>query len=224
MYASFNPIQRFESLNYEDFDPLVDVEITVEIQAIRSLEKSDLKFFPLDKIDLTSDPDFYVKVFINDVGYTSPVWENQKYVYDPQWSATLNVPDEIEFVNVTIQLWDENSGEDKLCDISDNSEDEGLYDAELEYSIKSGHWTGDDYLDPNLYFLGADPSGYGRLNGCDDNSINQNNRDCELWFDIYQNDFDNDGITYWTEVNVYGTDPEVDNTGEDADNDGVPIE
>ena len=75
-----------------------------------------------------------------------------------------------------------------------------------------------------MYFGSSDPSGYGRANGCDDNSIYQNDKDCEIWFDITQNDYDGDGIPYWTEVNVYGTNPEYDNTGEDADNDGVPIE
>ena len=33
-----------------------------------------------------------------------------------------------------------------------------------------------------------------------------------------------DNIPYWTEVNAFKTDPTVDNTGEDFDNDGVPIE
>jgi|GEM_PF-6176274 len=35
--------------------------------------------------------------------------------------------------------------------------------------------------------------------------------DCELWFDITQNDGDGDGLTWWEEVNVYGTDPTVRN-------------
>jgi hypothetical protein len=48
--------------------------------------------------------------------------------------------------------------------------------------------------------------------------------DCELWFNVYQNDFDGDSIPYWIEVNEYGTDPEIDNTGDDDDNDDIPIE
>ena len=32
----------------------------------------------------------------------------------------------------------------------------------------------------------------------------------EVWFNVYQADFDHDGIPYWTEVNVLGTDPTVD--------------
>ena len=207
----------------DDIDPLVDLSITVEIKQIRSLEKTDLGFMPIDKIDIFSDPDFYVKVIINNEEFTSPVWENMKYVYDPQWSATLNVPDEIESVNITIQLWDSNLQGDKLCDISDNYQNfDDSYDVDLSYNLKTGHWTGDDWLNP--FWGGIDPSGYGRLNGCDDHSYYQNNRDCELWFDIYQNDFDGDGIPYWTEINAFNTDPTEDNTGNDTDNDGLPIE
>jgi len=207
----------------DDIDPLVDLSITVEIKQIRSLEKTDLDIFPIDKIDLFSDPDFYVKVIINDEEFTSPVWENMKYIYDPQWSATLDVPDDKEFVNITIQLWDSNPQRDRLCDLSDNYQNfDDAYDIDLSYNLKTGHWSGDDWL--NSFWGSIDPSGYGRLNGCDDNSYYQNNRDCELWFDIYQNDFDGDGIPYWTEVNAFNTDPTVDNTGDDADKDGVPIE
>jgi len=208
--------------NLASFDE--DIEVTVEIQKIRSLEKFDNHIPAIEKIDLLTDPDFYVKVFINDVEFTSPIWKNTKYVYEPDWSATLNVPDEEEFVDIKIQLWDWNLGIDKLCDIS-SIYDEGYkdsFDVELMYSIKTGHWFGDDYID--FEQINADPSGYGRLNGCDDGSFYQRERDCELWFDIYQTDSDGDGIPSWTEVNVYNTDPEIDNTGEDFDNDGCPIE
>jgi|GEM_PF-6238360 len=48
--------------------------------------------------------------------------------------------------------------------------------------------------------------------------------DCELWFDITQNDGDGDGLTWWQEVRerapgepAYGTDP----TDPDTDNDGM---
>jgi hypothetical protein len=207
-----------------DFDPLVDVTVTVEIQKIRSLEKFDTQIPTIEKIDWFSDPDFYVKVFINDEEFTSPIWRNTKYVYDPQWSATLSVPDDEEFVDIKIQLWDWNIGRDKLCDISSVYDDgyKDSFDVEIMYSIKTGHWFGDDFI--GFEPIDADPSGYGRLNGCDDGSVYQRERDCELWFDIYQTDPDGDGIPYWAEVNVYNTDPEVNNTGEDFDNDGCPIE
>ncbi len=208
----------------EDFDPLVDLRVTVTITQIRTLEAPALTVGQIDKIDLLSDPDFYVKVFINDEKFMSPewpTWKDAKYVYDPQWSATANVPDDVEWVNITIQLWDAGSLEDRLCDISDNWGDTTeKYDASLIYNIKTGHWDTDDWLD--MYSL--DPSGYGRLNGCDDNSYEENRRDCELWFDITQTDFDHDGIPYWTETEIFHTDPTVDDRGRDDDGDGVPIE
>ena len=213
--VSANPTEyekSFELLSGEDFDPLVDIEVTVEIQAIRSLQKFD---FPnpktLEVIDWLSDPDFFVKVFINDQEFISDIWHNTKYIYNPDFSPTLNVNDDEEFVDIKIQLYDWNPYGNRLCDLSANGRD-----VELTYSLKTGHWTGEDEI--------ADSSGYGRLNGCADGSIYRRQRDCELWFNIYQNDYDGDGIPYWTEVNVYGTDPELDNTGEDADNDDVPIE
>jgi hypothetical protein len=192
-----------------DLDPLVDVEVTVEIQKIRAFDKYDQQVRSREYIDLNGDPDLYIEIIINDQEFRSDIWHDTKYIYDTQFSATLDVPDDEEFVTVEIQLWDWNSDGDVLCDIGDENDD-----VKLTYSIKTGHWTGDDHLE--------DPSGYGRLNGCDDGSIYKQERDCELWFDIYQNDFDDDGIPYWTEVNTYGTDPEVENSG-DPDEDGIPV-
>ena len=209
--------------NNEDIDPLVDLSVTVEIKKIRTLEKNDHGLKPIDKIDLFSDPDFYVKIYINNVEFISPIWHNTKYVENPEWSATLNVPDDEEYVNITIQLWDSSAGKDRICDLSENYGNFiENYEVDLFYNIKTGHWDGDDWLIP--FWGGPDKSGYGRLNGCDDNSHYQNNRDCELYFDIYQNDYDNDGIPYWTEVNIFNTDPTINNIGEDFDEDGIPIE
>ncbi|HWR27409.1 MAG TPA: hypothetical protein VN377_03105, partial [Candidatus Thermoplasmatota archaeon] len=195
-----------------DIDPLVDLEVTVTIKEIRAL----------DKIDDIGKADFFVIVYINDVKFKSKIWFNQNYIDEP-WSATLNVPDEEENVSIKIQLWDWNLGLSRICDLSDNS---ALllsnYDIDLVYNLKTAHWTGDDYNYP--YMSWADPSGYGRLNGCDDNSIYQEERDCLVLFDITQNDFDMDNIPYWTEVNRYHTDPQVNDMGRDDDGDGVPIE
>jgi hypothetical protein len=223
--SSFSAIKDRKSATYtmDDLDPLVDLAVTVEITQIRTLEQMDLGHHPISKIDRLSDPDFYVKVFINNQEFTSPTWYNTKYVYNPNWSATADVPDDVELVNITIQLWDASPTGDRLCDISDNSGNgEAAYDITLQYDLKTGHWDGDDWL-PG-FWGGPDPSGYGRLNGCDDNSQYQNDRDCEMLFNIHQNDFDHDNIPYWTEVNVFKTDPTVGNTGEDFDHDGVPIE
>ncbi|MCX6671706.1 MAG: hypothetical protein NTX92_07285 [Euryarchaeota archaeon] len=88
---------------HTDFDPLVDISVTVEIKMIRFLAINELQTFP--KNEGNSSPNFYVKVFINEVGFTSDVWNNTKYISDPHWNATLNVPDDVENVTITIQLW-----------------------------------------------------------------------------------------------------------------------
>jgi hypothetical protein len=192
----------------EDFDPLDEhVYVTVTVNEIRALKT----------IESLSDPSFYLKVTINDKEFTSDVWENMKYLDDLNWSASYEVPKDNEFVNVTIALWHKGSSEDILCDISPGEGDvASARRAELTYSIAAGIWWGDDSL--------GDPSGYGRLSGIDDGSIYEEDKDCELWFAISQTDFDSDGFPYWLEVNMYGTDPQVNNRGEDIDDDGVPIE
>jgi hypothetical protein len=219
-------------LTINDFDPLVDIEVTVKIDTIRYLEdetsdstqaisnaRNRFKLFleyirwQLHKNDISDEkPSMYVKVFINDVEFTSPVYSNTYYVYDANFTATLNVPDDVEFVDITIQLWQQRDEGDRLLDISPN---EGKYEANMIYSIATGHWTGDDYL--------GDPSGYGRLNGCDDGSVYKNEGDCEIWFDIFQNTYDGSGIPYWMQVYVYGIDPMENNTGIDYNGNGIPL-
>lgn len=205
-----NPGSNYNSL---DLDPLINLKVTVNIREIRAL----------DDIDLFGDPDFYVVVYINGIKQVSPTWHNKRYIQDDWSTQPIDVPEEKEDVNIKIQLWDKNIFFDKKCDINSNINTSLLNkkDIDIVYNLKTGHWRGDDYNYPDVLF---DVSGYGRANGCDDNSMYQNERDCELWFDITQNDYDNDGIPFWVEKYVFNTDPEVDNRGWDNDSDGVPIE
>lgn len=212
-----NPIKPSSS----DIDPLVDLEVTFTVKEIRALDEIDSPGNWIWK-----EPDFYVKVFINGKEYKSEVWHDQKYV-KPDWSVKHNVDDYEENVSIKIQVFDWNRGKDKICDISyiTSKTPEGP-ELELTYNLKTGHWYGDDFIYP--HFTNFDKSGYGRANGCDDNSIYDKENDVELFFDITQNDFDGDGIPYWTEVNIFnGTDqcdPEVDDSGRDDDSDLIPIE
>jgi len=191
----------------DDFDPLVDISISIDILAIRAL----------DKIDLFSDPDFFIKIYINNEEFVSQIWHDTSYLYNC-WNITKNVSDDVEIVDIKIELWDWDNLRPKRCDISGdkNSLDEG-FTVDLQYNLRTGLWYGDDY---NV----GDPSGYGRLCGTDDGSIKKDENDCEFYFNIYQNDYDNDGLPYWIETNVYKTDPKKSNLGEDKDNDSVPIE
>lgn len=181
-----------------DYDPLVDIEVSIEIISIRGFVETDD----------TNDPDFSIILVINDEYFFSPIWEDSRYLYNINWTVSKNVPDDVAEVNIRIQLFDKNS----YCDIGRSPNDNPI---ELIYDIRTGHWTGDDYI--------CDPSGYGRLNGCDDGSYYVNEKDCEIWFYIYQNDYDNDGIPTWAEINLYGSDPYVDNSEDDTDNDNVPF-
>jgi len=76
--------QTVEVNLFDDYDPLVDISVTLEIKKIRSLEKRDTQIPTIEKIDDFGNPDFYVKVFINDEEFVSPIWHDTKYVYDPQ--------------------------------------------------------------------------------------------------------------------------------------------
>lgn len=116
-------ISADNSCNNSDFDPLIDIKVTVEIKGIRFLEEklgmstgvttfrdkniNDFINWLLPyKANIDDNPSFFVKVFINDVEFQSNIWIKTKYIYNPDWSTTLNVPDDQEIVNIKIQLWD----------------------------------------------------------------------------------------------------------------------
>lgn len=202
------PSSSFSASLQTDFDPLVDISVTVEIKMIRYLAVNELQTFPANKGN--ESPNFYMKVLINDEEFTSPVWNDMKYIKNPDWNATLNVPDDVEIVTITLQLWSDETT-DVPYDLSGNPT---RNDVTLLYSIKTGYWTGDDSI--------QDASGYGRLCGCDDGTIYGDNHDCELWFDIWQNDADGDHIPYWIETEILGTDPTIDDRALDPDNDSIP--
>ncbi len=177
-----------------------------------------------DDFNTLSVPQFFMNITMNDVPYVSPVWNKTRYLYDLNWSATLPIADEIETVNITMQLGDLQDNEIIICDISGKTSSPlDNYTVNIVYNVSTGQWTGDDEW--------GDPSGYGRLNGCDDGSIYQQDRDCELWFDITQtesimnnatDDPNHDGIPVWWDYH-WGYDPfAYDNHSKrDPDNDGL---
>ena len=75
---------------------------------------------------------------------------------------------------------------------------------DLIYDYRTGRWTGDDEF--------QDEDGMGHVL-CEE---------YELWFNLYQSDYDHDYVPYWMEVNVYGMDPTDDDGYDDPDGDGIP--
>ncbi len=190
----------------DDIDPLVDLQITIDFLYIRDLE---VNFHQ-------NPPDFFLKLWLNGILFESPIWENTHQVYDP-WTIMYDIPDTNETVSIMIELWNNQDGSPVLCDLSGTPNSGTIgYSIALFYNVKTGHWAGDDSL--------GDASGYGRANGCDDGSIYSVEYDCELGFMIRCNDYDGDGIPYWMELYDYGSDPTIDNSGQDSDSDNVPIE
>ena len=100
-----------------------------------------------------------------------------------------------------------------LCDLT---KEEGIGSAEIIFDSYTGHWFGDDQL--------GDESGYGRLNGCDDGSVDIFERDFELGFSIDVVDADGDGIPQWMEEQVYLTDSLINDAYRDDDCDGIPLQ
>lgn len=75
---------------------------------------------------------------------------------------------------------------------------------DVVYDYRTGRWSGDDS------FLDSD--GVGHYLG----------ETFEIWFNLYQTDYDTDNIPYWVEVNVLNTDPTIDDSKLDPDSDGIP--
>jgi hypothetical protein len=114
--------------------------------------------------------------------------------------ANFKIEDEQEKSDIKITIMEQQKTGFLGKTIENNKKEE----FRLSYSYKTGHWTGGDYL--------GDKDGYGHYLG----------KDYEIWFNIYQSDYDQDGIPFWTEVNIYETDPTIDDSRLDPDNDGIP--
>ena len=121
-------------------------------------------------------------------------------------------PVEDRYISVYFEVYEISDKSYILCDLN---EEPGIGSAEIIFDTYTGKWTGDDFL--------KDKSGYGRLNGCDDESYDVYEYDVELRFTIEVIDQDGDGIPRWFEEHVYGSDPFADDADRDDDMDGVPL-
>ncbi|MEE8565913.1 MAG: hypothetical protein V3S79_05970 [Candidatus Thermoplasmatota archaeon] len=113
------------------------------------------------------------------------------------WESFKDVIDEQEETSVDFKIFETRK---KLF----GKEDVEKESFNVIYDFKTGEWKGDDSFN--------DSDGYGHYNG----------KYYEIWFSLNQFDIDDDGIPYWTENNVLGTNPRLDDSLLDPDNDGIP--
>jgi len=109
------------------------------------------------------------------------------------------IEEEQAISGITLKIIEKSSG--GLFGVSSDVEKEAIH---LSYDYRTGRWSGDDSF--------KDKDGYGHYLG----------ETYEVWFNLYQSDYDHDGIPYWIEENVLKTDPTVDDSKLDPDNDGIP--
>ena len=188
--------------------PLTSQGLSVQINLLRrrGLEEEMRKF----GLTVPKPNPYYLVVTIDGKEY------NGKYIDAAQgkgsgliteWFTNLNflnlnrdVKEEQETSHVNIKIMEIPFGNRR----TNGQNDVVLEEIQLIYNYRSGRWQGDDYL--------GDCDGLGHYFG----------KNCEIWFDIRQVDFDNDGIPYWVEVNILKTNPKSDDSKLDPDNDGIP--
>ena len=163
----------------------------------------DVNIKRIRKIIIEEKPNFSIKINVG-----GKVWESDTFhaydIFSP-CIAHFDIPDDSEEINISIEVLEGN----EIADLSGDGES-----LDIIYDVKRGSWYGEDKL--------KDASGYGHAGGYEDGKIG--NEDYEIWFDISFNDYDNDGLTYWEETNIYHTNPMECDAGKDYDNDGLPIE
>ncbi|UCH72020.1 MAG: hypothetical protein JSW62_00265 [Thermoplasmatales archaeon] len=115
---------------------------------------------------------------------------------------TYDSKEEQETSRVTISLYEQKTTGVLIFKKTENIKKDEFT---VIYDYRTGRWSGkDDSF--------KDKDGYGHFVG----------KTFEIWFNLYQTDYDHDGIPFWTEVNILGTDPIVDDSKLDPDMDGIP--
>jgi len=139
---------------------------------------------------------YYCKALCDTVTWESLMFDTWDTGY-LGWEANRFVEDEIEIYPLTFQIIEINNGLLRDTEII-------MEEFSIEYNFKTGRWTGKDSWN--------DSTGYGHYVGSS----------YEMWFDIKQIEHDGDQIPYWTEINILGTDPLVNDEQQDPDQDGIP--
>ena len=223
----------------EDYDPYVDIWVTVTIDEINAF----------DHLDDDYGPDFWWVVEIGTPNDDLQLEWVQDYsnVYndcpgghlEPGWSFSADVNDKYSYVGIKIALYECDyllAGPapyqwSEICDISPDSGGGGFpgpaddgSDVEITYFLAFGTVAGDDETggSSRAFHVSGNEDYTSRKDF--DRSVDEN--DCEIYCTVTQTEHpnDGDGLTWYEETRYYGTSPTQDNTGWDLDGDGMPIE
>ena len=194
--SPFHGLPAFKNrMNYSEVNDL-DPTVNLSIDVIIERVRT------ID-IEINNPPSFYVKVKCE-----GKEWESKNFNgFDIMnlGTAHFDIPDDKESIEIVIDVFKNGI----QADVGNESKNISII-----YDVLEGTWTGDDFL--------KDANGYGHASGTEDGKYDEN--DCEIWFDIVEDDYDGDGLTYWEEVNIYHTNPLENDKGRDYDGDGIPIE
>lgn len=192
-----------ESGEYEidnRISPLTNQGLILEINRVRHRDLLD----KIMKIGTSwrKKPTFYIITNIDDGEYSS--YKEHGFTYNTwdtigqEFRNIRDIEEEQSTSKITITIVEQvKKGIFRTQDIEKEK-------IEIIYDYRTGRWKGNDFFDDN--------DGYGHFVG----------ETFEAWFNIYQTDYDEDSIPYWTELNILKTDPQVDDSKLDPDNDGIP--
>jgi len=176
----------------EDMDPLCDLKIVVRItriKAIADLEKGE--WFSKAGADFRGNVRIYFKIIPHIKNF-----ENNKDDITPYWYVEEDIPDDVENIPIRIKIKDRDTISDERCDISGPGKN-----LDITFNVKNNEWTGEDHK--------GDSDGYGHASGADDGEYQD--YDAEIWFSVYLTGTgklcDGDTLTYWEEIEKYGTSP-----------------
>jgi hypothetical protein len=189
--------------------PLVNQGIIFEVKRIRHRGLLELIMKP--GVQWKQKPVYYFTCEIDGVDFNSRNVNSANLENDDPFQTwdtgfiNYKLSKDIKENQTTCQIFFQMWEEEKTGLLGQRTKQTPLDSFSVEYDFKTGRW---DSKDDSLY----DNDGLGHILG----------DQFEIWFTIYQTDYDHDYIPYWTEVNILHTDPCESDLYNDPDNDGIP--
>jgi len=206
LQLSVKPTEEEQKVIDDSISPMENQALFVQVLRIRNRGLMD-KMLSYGN-EWKNTPSFYYVITVDDesgsskgnVGSTGvyTTWDTMGY----ESTMTFDVEEEKEYSHVIISIIEIEEGGLLGRSIKEVEKEK----ISVRYDYRTGRWSGDDSF--------RDTDGMRHYMG----------EEYEIWFNIYQADYDHDGIPYWTEVNILGTNPAIDDSKLDPDNDGIPTD